>query len=144
MAHDTRKVLAMAGVISMLAASAASAADGVSIGLRGRVATICRVEFTSFSSGQLHEGENALGRMTELCNNVEGYRLVLNHPEGLVDAWILLDGQQISLASNSTRTVIVDSHIPAYRERQLSLRLAQDIDAPIPLSLYAEAKGVTF
>ena len=144
MAHYTRKIFAAAGVATTLLASTASAADGVSIGIRARAATICRVEFAGTAPGQFRAGETPLGRMTELCNNVEGYTLVLNHPQGLIDAWVTVDGQRVTLASNSTRTVIVDSHIPAYRERQLSLGLSQDMQGSVPFSLYAEAKGVIF
>lgn len=125
----------------MLPAEPATA--GPAINIMGRVSTVCRVSLDGGAAPAIGQGEHMLGRLTELCNNVEGYRLVLLHPAGLEDAFIVLDGQRIPIAADATRTVIVDSNRPAYRERNLALVLAEGVE-PVAVNIEAQPKGMIF
>jgi len=120
-ANQTKGLLSSLAALVLLAEPAAA---GPVIDIMGRVATVCRVSLTG-GAMPVEPGEQMLGRLTELCNNVDGYRLVLLHPAGLEDAYVVLDGERIAIAADSTRTVIVDSNRPAYRERDLTLVLAE-------------------
>lgn len=136
----------LTGVLLSLAASlllAGQASAGPVINFMGRVPTVCRVSLAGTIAPDLGPGEQMLGRLTELCNNVEGYRLVLLHPSGLEDAFVVLDGARIPISANTTRTVIVDSNSPAYREHDLSLILAQDV-GPVAVNIEAQPKGMIF
>jgi hypothetical protein len=135
----------MRSLLSALAALmllAQPAVAGTSINIAGRVATICRVSLDQPAT-MVESGEQKLGRLTELCNNVEGYRLVLVHPTGLEDAFIVLDGERISISAGASRTVIVDSNQPAFRERELSLVLASGAE-PVAVIIEAQPKGMIF
>lgn len=136
----TAKLMAVAAMLSGLAGPAA--AFDASIQIFGRVPTICRVEIGGGFNPALTAGEHSLGQMTELCNNVDGYRLVLNHPAGLEGAWFVVDGQRVPL-SGSTHTVVVDSMQPAYRESGIAIVLSEDV-SNLQLSMSAEPKGMVF
>jgi hypothetical protein len=136
------KTVTVAAAVTLLAVGPAFA-GGVSVGIRGTVRTICRVEVGAAAVPAFQAGETGLGRMTELCNNVEGYRLILIHPAGLVDAFAVVDGQRVPLSSTATQTIIVDSNQPAFRERDLGIILSSGQTA-MGLSLRAEAKGMMF
>jgi len=133
-------MIAMSGAL----ATPAFAADGVSISFSGRVPTVCRVSMASGTMQPLREGTNELGRTSELCNSEDGYRLVLNHPAGLTNAFAMVDGTPVPLSASATSTVIVDSSEPADRQRQLALVLAAPLDDPFAISLTAEAKGAIY
>lgn len=138
-ANRTKGVLFSLAAIMLLAEPAAA---GPVINIMGRVATVCRVSLAGGASA-VEPGEQMLGRLTELCNNVDGYRLVLLHPAGLQDAFVVLDGQRIPIAADATRTVIVDSNRPAYRERDLTLVLAEGTE-PVAVNIEAQPKGMIF
>ena len=126
----------------VLPLSSASAGDA-SIGISGVVRTVCNVSLSNGAAG-LHAGENRLGHMVELCNSVDGYRVILRHPAGLTNAFFIVDGQRLPLAPG-TATIVVDSNAPTYNERQVALWLS---DTPpgsaLAISLSAEPKGPTF
>ncbi|MDY6922359.1 MAG: hypothetical protein SWI22_00170 [Pseudomonadota bacterium] len=128
---------------AVLLTAAPAVAGSVNIGIHGRVGTVCRVEVGGPPAPRFEIGETRLGRMKELCNNVDGYRLVLSHPVGLQDAWIVVDGQRIPISSTSSTTVIVDSNSPAAREREVGIVLSS-ARPTLDLTLRAEAKGFIF
>lgn len=128
--------------LAAVALLAEPAAAGPVINIMGRVATVCRVSLAGGASA-VEPGEQMLGRLTELCNNVDGYRLVLLHPAGLQDAFVVLDGERIAISSDATRTVIVDSNRPAYRERDMTLVLAEGSE-PVAVNIEAQPKGMLF
>jgi len=138
-ANQTKGVLSSLAALMLLAEPAAA---GPVIDIMGRVATVCRVSLAGRAT-PVEPGEQMLGRLTELCNNVEGYRLVLLHPAGLEDAYVVLDGERIAIAADATRTVIVDSNRPAYRERDLALVLAEGAGAVV-VNIEAQPKGMIF
>ncbi|MBD7941179.1 hypothetical protein [Brevundimonas guildfordensis] len=138
-ANQTKGVLSSLAALMLLAEPAAA---GPVIDIMGRVATVCRVSLAGGAT-PVEPGEQMLGRLTELCNNVEGYRLVLLHPAGLEDAYVVLDGERIAIAADATRTVIVDSNRPAYRERDLALVLAEGTEA-VAVNIEAQPKGMIF
>jgi len=140
--HTRLRTVGMALLASAAAASPV-AADSVSIGITAHVRTICKVEVAAAAVSELQSGETSLGRMTELCNNLEGYQLVLTHPAGLVDAWAVVDGVRVPISAAGTETVIVDSNAPAYRERSLGIILPSG-QPNLGLSLRAEAKGIIY
>lgn len=138
-----RQITTALTATALILAAGPAAAGSVSIGINGRVGTVCRVEIGGAPAPRFEAGETSLGRMTELCNNVDGYRLVLSHPVGLQDAWMVVDGQRIPISSTSTTTVIVDSNAPAAREREVGIVLSSGA-ATLDLTLRAEAKGMIF
>lgn len=139
-ANRTKGLLFSMAAITLLAEPAAA---GPVINIMGRVATVCRVSLTGGGVPTVEPGEQMLGRLTELCNNVDGYRLVLLHPAGLEDAFVILDGERIAISANTTRTVIVDSNQAAYRERDLRLMLADGAE-PVAVNIEAQPKGMIF
>lgn len=120
----------------------ATSAEQASVNIVARARTICTVTLPG-TQQPLQAGQNNFGRMTELCNNIDGYRLVLAHPRGLVGAAVLLDGQRVAISPDANQTVIVDRNYPAYQERQLALELASAAPT-LPLTIFAEPKGVVF
>lgn len=139
------KRLKIAGVamIAGLMAASPMMAGGVTIGINARARTICKVEVGAVMLPTFQAGENALGRMTELCNNVDGYRLILLHPAGLEDAFAVVDGVRVPISAAATQTVIVDSTHAAFRERDLGIVLSST-EGNLNLALRAEAKGMIF
>lgn len=126
-----------------IAIAPAQAANTGTFAVMGIVPTVCRADINGDVS-MLHQGVNDLGRITELCNDVDGYRLVLDHPTGLQGAYLLLDGQHIAIETDAGETVLVDSDVPAERERNLQLVLADAREHFVPLTIYAEPKGMRF
>lgn len=138
-----RAILSMGLAVAAASGAQAVAAQDAAVSINARARTICTVELGFGAPAKYEAGFNYLGQMTELCNNVEGYRLVLDHPQGMVGAAILLDGQRIEIAPSASRTVIVDSSQPAYQEREIGLELASGADS-LPMVIYAEPKGMIF
>ncbi|MBO9723329.1 MAG: hypothetical protein J7530_03020 [Novosphingobium sp.] len=128
----------------LLPTTAATAYDGASIAVSGRVPTVCRVTMAAAPAHAIQAGANDLGTIHELCNSLAGYTVTLNHPAGLVNAWVEVGGVRVPLASDRTHTVIVDNRAPAFRERQLRLILNQAPSEDMNLSLEAEPKGEVF
>ena len=120
-----------------------AAAQDQSIAINARVKTICKVDIHFNPPLRYAAGINHLGQITELCNNVEGYILVLDHPRGMTGAALLLDGQRVEIADDANRTVIVDSRQPAFKQREVGLELAQMAEI-MPMIIYAEPKGMVF
>ena len=139
-ANRTKGLLFSMAALMLLAQPAAA---GPVINIMGRVATVCRDSLAGGSASTVEPGEQLLGRLTELCNNVDGYRLVLLHPAGLEDAFVVLDGERIAISADATRTVIVDSNRPTYRERDLTLVLAEGTE-PVAVNIEALPKGMVF
>jgi hypothetical protein len=135
--------LAAVALLVSIVSPLAAASQGAQVAINGRVRTVCTVDLAFETLPHLRAGLNQLGAMVELCNNVEGYRLILDHPAGLAGAAILLDGRRIEIEPSSTRTVIVDSSRPAYEQRQLGLELAAPTDIG-QMRIYAEPKGAVF
>ena len=119
------------------------AAAGAVVNIVGRVPTICRVSLEGGYTLGSDASERPLGTLVELCNNVEGYRLVLVHPAGLKDAAVILDGERIQIETETTRTVIVDSNHPAFRGRSMTLLVAEGTEA-VPINIEAQPKGMIF
>lgn len=132
-------------VAGLLAApgSLAASSDNASLAISGWVPTICQVSFGS-TAPALRAGFNELGQMTELCNSIGGYRVVLDHPSGLVGAAVLVGGTRIAISPEASRTVIVDSATPASRVQPVQIILAEDAVIERSFGVRAEAKGATF
>jgi hypothetical protein len=134
-------VIKAAAAVALLAAIPGAGFAQAGVSFVGHVPVVCRVELDSAPAAALHAGDNSLGNMNELCNTASGYRLVLDHPAGLIDAFVIIDGQQVPLSASGTSTVIVDSDVPAERRRPLQLHLAQlPAEAASDFTLRAEAK----
>lgn len=144
MSGSGMKRFVLAGALLLVPATAATAYDGTSISVTGRVPTVCQVSLSAPPVHVMQTGANDLGVMRELCNSLAGYRVTLNHPAGLVDAWVDVGGVRVPISPSQTHTVIVDNRTPAYRERQLRLVLNQAPSADMDLSLEAEPKGAVF
>lgn len=137
------KGAALLSVVAMMMVQAQPAAAGAVVNIMGRVPTICRVSLEGGYPLGTEESERPLGTLIELCNNVEGYRLVLVHPAGLQDAAIVLDGERIPIEKEATRTIIVDSNHAAFRGRRMTLLVAEGTEA-VPINIEAQPKGIIF
>ena len=129
---------------AVLTANTAARAEGGSLSISARVKTVCTAEITAAPSAIFEKGLNRVGELIELCNSVEGYRLVVRHSEMSQGAYWLLDGIPIDVEKSSDVTVLVDSTQPAYRRRRLALYLPEPISERFPFVLYAEPKGMVF
>ncbi|MBX7483432.1 hypothetical protein [Qipengyuania qiaonensis] len=124
--------------------STSASAQSASVSINARVNTICTAQITGVPPARFDQGLNLIGEIVELCNNVDGYRLVVRHSEMSSGAYWTLDNKPINISELANTTVLVDSSIPAYRERQLGLYLTEPMSNADPLILYAEPKGVIF
>lgn len=139
-----RKCAIIAGVLlTSIATPTAAAPQSGYVAINARVPTVCRVDIAFDKSARLRTGVNQLGVTTELCNNVEGYRIILGHPAGITGAAILLDGKRISIEPSAQQTVILDSSHPAYAQRQLAIELTSPVDLGT-MTMYAEPRGAVF
>lgn len=108
--------------------------------IRGVVRTICRVELAQTSAtddGVLQ------AQMSELCNQMGGYRVVLQHREGLDNARIFFNGASIPL-SGGTETVLVERSGPRDFVSQVSLDFSEVPPDMRTVSLRAEPRGMTY
>lgn len=109
--------------------------------VQGVVRTICDVEFNG-SAVAVSSNRVDLGQMLQSCNNSEGYRIVVQHPSGLTNASIEIDGTAVPLSSGN-ETVIVDANEPDYRISAASLN-APNATQLATLSFRIEPKGGVF
>ena len=129
-------------LIGGLPTGAAQAESNTTIGIRGIVRTVCRVEFNQ-ASAPVSGDTVDLGRMTQLCNNIDGYRVVMQHPAGLGGATVSIDGIEAPLSSG-TETVLVDSTHPAFRTNDVRLHLAGADAGQLNLAFRIEPKGAVY
>jgi hypothetical protein len=110
--------------------------------ISGTVRTICRVQFDSATA--VIEGDSVdFGRMTEFCNNAEGYTIVINTPQQLDGATLYVDGIAKPLSESGT-TVVVDSSVPNWQRRSITLDLQGKDPATANVSFRAQAKGFVY
>ncbi len=145
MAHNKFRwglsVLAGLSATLHIATPAQAETSTTRINIQGVVPTICRVEFSQ-PLGTVHGEAVNFGQMTQLCNNAEGYRVVMQHPAGLTGAF-LIDGVATPLSSG-TETVLVDSNNPTYRMAGASIQLAAGSSQFASVSFRIEPKGMTY
>src|SRR4051812_9120168 len=109
-----RLKIALCLVAASLPAVAVAGQSRTTLTIQGTVATICHVDFDRPIAGAASGGTVDLGHFEELCNDRDGYRIVIQHPAGLQNASVEYGGVSIPLSAG-TETVIVDSNVPAYR-----------------------------
>jgi len=119
-----------------------AAADGTTttIRLHGVVPTICRAQFSAgqaLPNGPIFD----LGTLSELCNNLGGYRLILSHAAGFQNATVTVDGLTRPLSSSGL-TVLTDATGPALAQRSVSIDFGTD--APSNLRVRIEPKGMIY
>lgn len=122
--------------------AAAGASSGVGVRLGGVVRTICRVEFerpAAAVSGPVVD----FGAADELCNDTEGYRVVLRHDPALAGATFTIGGQDVILSS-SGETVLVDTDGPRARRLAARLDLGERAVEFSNLSFRTEVKGASY
>lgn len=117
-------VAALAAVFA-LAAPGVQAGDGArsastSIGIRGFVPIICRVQMNIGFGVAGEDGVVPLGQANEFCNSGSGYRVTMTHPANLQNAAVIVDGLRVPL-SPSGATVVSDVHHAAIRNVQLAI-----------------------
>lgn len=114
--------------------------ENASVNIRGIVPTVCRVQFSqpTVANGPVIQ----LGQMQQLCNNIDGYRVVMQHPAGLNGATVSVDGVETPISSGN-ETILVDSNRPAFRTSEVSLNFG-DTDGPGALSFRIEPKGTVY
>jgi hypothetical protein len=107
-------------VLAPLQAVQAEPASG-RIGVSGFVSVICRAEL---SGGILPTSDRvSLGRLTELCNTSQGYRVIMSYPAALEGATLFVDGAPVTLTA-SGQTIVTDSTMAAYKVRTLELDIS--------------------
>jgi len=135
--------------IALCLAAAALPAAGVAAPSRatwtvqGRVATLCRIDFDRPLAGQATGGVIELGTYSTLCNDRDGYRIVMRHAAGLQHAAIEIDGVTVPLSSGS-ETVIVDSGRPEFHTGAARIVLADGSAQPGSISFRVEPKGAVY
>jgi len=135
-----RPVVTTAAIaVAILAAAPGGAVPTTTIHLRAHVPVYCNVELFPASGPAAGEGLISLGTSQELCNSPHGYRLILQHPEGLDDAAIISDAQRIPL-SPSGETVVWNSDQPGLEMRKLALDLGDGPTTIDRLGLRIEVK----
>lgn len=110
--------------------------------ISGTVRTICRVQFDS-ASAIIADDSVDFGRMTEFCNNAEGYTIVIDTPNQLAGATLYVDGVAKPLSDGGT-TVVVDSSVPNWQRRSISIDLEGKDPGAASVSFRAQAKGLVY
>ena len=135
-----RPVVTTAAIaVAILAAAPGGAVPTTTIHLRAHVPVYCNVELFPASGPAAGNGLISLGTSQELCNSPHGYRLILQHPEGLADAAIISDAQRIPLSPGG-ETVVWNSDQPGLEMRQLALDLGDGPATIDRLGLRIEVK----
>jgi hypothetical protein len=104
------------------------------------VPTICRAQFTA-GAAQPDQSVVDLGVLTELCNNLGGYRVVLRHASDLTGGTVTVDGETKSLSSTGF-TVITDAAGPAAVAKSVSIDFGSN--APGSIGVMIQPKGAVF
>ena len=110
--------------------------------ITGTVRTICRVQFDN-ASATIADDRVDFGRMTEFCNNAEGYTIVIDTPNQLAGATLYVDGVAKPLSASGT-TVVVDSSVPNWQRRSISIDLEGNDPGTANVSFRAQAKGLVY
>lgn len=132
--------LGLLGASMMMAPQAIYAEQAAtSFRIGGIVRTICKVEFSN-PAPIVTAGVVEFGNMTELCNQRDGYRLIMHHPEGMEGARFEIGGREVELSSG-TETVLVDSSHPSFRVSEARLELAGGDSDPTALYFRVEPRG---
>lgn len=113
---------ALAVTMSPASAQSTMGPAGAGFSVGGIVRTICRVEV---SNSSVSEGGDQVdfGNLYQLCNDRHGYRVILQHPEGMTGATFLVGGTEIPLSPGS-ETVIIERPGPSEISETGRLRLA--------------------
>jgi len=137
------KAAALVSIVTGMSSSPAHAETARSeITIRGVVPTICRVDFGQ--SAPRAEGRTIdFGLTREFCNQGGGYRLVLRHPAGMLNASVSVGGATVVL-SPGTETVILDVSGPEITSRSVTLRTGNSSIALESVSFRVEPKGAIY
>lgn len=138
----TNRASAMLLAALMSGFAVSPAAAGV-VTISARASTICRVDIAPGPSAAAGEGIRSLGHMTELCNSADGYRLVLAHPEGLVNAAVVVDGHRIPIDTSDRETIVFDSDLPGFRQRTVAIEADKRIELA-DLQFQVHPKGAVY
>lgn len=136
------KILTAALIAAASAVPAHAAPERAVFQISGIVPTICRVSFNQpviSMGGDMVE----LGTFEQLCNDRDGYRVVLQHPANMQGAQIDIDGVLVPLSAG-TETTVIDSNVPNYRMSHARLQLASSQSEMTTLSFRVEPKGMIF
>ena len=117
-------------------------AGSASFTIHAVVPTICRVEYDGGIAPVAGQTTD-LGQITELCNDADGYQVVLVTPAGLTGSAAILDGTTIPLAANG-QTVIVDSNSDAFKKQDLKIQLAASAPAFGTVQFATTPKGAIY
>lgn len=140
-----QSILAAAGAAAVLLTAAPSvAADSASTSIRvhGIVHTICDVQFDNQLGSPDENGVVDFGRMTEFCNDGDGYTVVVQTPANLQGATLYVDGVPTPVDQSGT-TVLVDSPSPVWRQRMVKLDLGANAQLQ-SISFHAQPKGMVY
>ena len=104
-----KKLSALAALVvaATLSAPGAQASNGdgsasMTIGIRGYVPVICRVQLMggNVSSGPDADGVFSLGVASEFCNSGSGYRVTIRHPQNLDGGALIVDGMRVPMSAS--------------------------------------------
>ena len=117
--------------------------DRSSFSVSGTVATICRIDFDHTAPSSLDKHDVSFGGYTMLCNSREGFRIVVQHPPGLQNAAIEIDGVTVQLSAGS-ETLLVESKAPAIQSGTARLLLSDTAPRSIDIAFRIEPKGLVY
>lgn len=139
---------AAAAAIALLAVAPAQADAGqgssptasTTITIRAFVPVICHVELLGSPGAPNGDGIVPLGVAEEFCNSAAGYRVLIQHPAGLVDAAVYRNGVRIPLSPGG-ETVLTDSNQADLEQLSLALDPGNQPELFTSLGVRIESKG---
>lgn len=140
-----RSILTVALACAIMTSAAPAGAIGngtANLRVHATVRTICLLDFAT-DTVTPDAGQINLGTVTQLCNNRDGYRVVLQHPVGMTGANFILDGRVIPLSQGS-ETTLLDSDHPAFRLSEAQLELGSSDNQLDRLTFRIEPKGPVY
>jgi hypothetical protein len=141
-AYQGAAVLAAAALLAGVPAQAGNGSNSssITIGIHAFVPVICHVELNGSPGMPGSDGIVPLGMADEFCNAPQGYRVLIQHPAGLVDAAVYRNGVRIPL-SPAGETVLTDSSQPALQQLALALDPGDHPEQFTSLGVRIESKG---
>jgi hypothetical protein len=133
--HVLNAALAML-ITATIPSANAQEPSTATVGVRAHVRLICRASF--MAPPTIQTDGIRLGPLEQLCNGADGFQLVFYHPRSLDGSRLLIDGVPVRLSGE--RTIVIDSHQPAYRLSEVKLETPSSVE-PSQLSFRMEPRG---
>lgn len=125
------RLMIAAGALTVAALPAAAVDTSLDVGrsdfsvrITGFVPVICHAR-VSAATVPAEPGTLALGELSEFCNNAAGYRVYADYSPSLVDAKLVVDGQEVVLGEGGS-AVVSSSESASIASRNLELQVAEE------------------